>query len=424
MQHVLDCLEQRGLIEQLTSPELRGHLLQQRKVFLGIDPTADSLHLGHLLGIIVLAWFQKFGHQTVTMVGGATALIGDPSGKSQERPFLENKVLEQNTIKLFSQIKHLLLSEKGKDSSLFLNNLDWLGNYKMLDFLREVGKHFRVGVMLSKESVKNRLSSEEGLSFTEFSYQLLQAYDFYYLQNQHQVTLQIGGSDQWGNIVAGIELMRKKGKKESFGLTFPLLTRSDGKKFGKSEEGAVWLSADYLSPYDFYQYLYRIPDADVILMLQRLTFLPLAEIQDIQNQMKDPHYIPNTAQKILAREVTHFVHQEKGLSQALKVTENLTPGFATQLTTEVLEQIAQENSGPSLALSEVIGEKFSEIARKVGLVSSKSEAQRLIEQGGAYLNNQRVDDIHTTVKIHDIIGEKYLLLGSGKKKKVLITIEK
>lgn len=422
MKNILDCLSERGLIESLSSEELRSHLSTPKRLYLGFDPTADSLHIGHLLGIIVLRWFQEYGHEPCVIVGGATGRIGDPSGKSVERPVLEESDLLHNVKQITHQIQNIL-SKTGK-KALYLDNYAWWQAMPLLNFLRDVGKHFRMGVMLGKEMVRNRLHSEEGISYTEFSYQLFQSYDFFHLFKEHHVTLQIGGSDQWGNITSGIEFVRKVEKKEVFGLTFPLLTRSDGKKFGKSEGGAVWLAPEKFSPYDLYQYLYRMPDADVIRMLKMLTFLSVQEIHDIETRMNREGSEPNLAQKILAKEVTQLVHGEEGLLQAMKVTDSLKPGATTELSKEVLQELEREAGSVPLLLSEVVGEKWVEIAKKAGLVPSKGEALRLIQNGGAYLNNVRVEDPLLQIKIENIIDDSYLLIGSGKKKKILISLKK
>jgi len=278
--------------------------------------------------------------------------------------------------------------------------------------------------MLSKESVKNRLHSEEGISFTEFSYQLLQAYDFYHLNVEHGVALQIGGSDQWGNITAGIDLIRKLCRTRAYGLTFPLLIRSDGKKFGKTEEGAVWLAPDRCSPYQFYQYFVRVSDADVIKMMRMLTFMEMDEIRDYEAMMRAEDYIPNTAQKKLARELTKIVHGEEGLAIALKVTEGAAPGTQTVLDPDVLKEIAKDMPNVSLKRDEVIGQKYIDILVKVGLLSSKKEAVRLIQNGGAYLNNERVDNPLLHLEEQALIGGEFLLLATGKKKKILLSVKK
>lgn len=309
--NVIKILQERGFIDQMTSEELALHVEKPISAYIGFDPTADSLHLGNLVGIIALAWFQKYGHTPVAILGGATGLIGDPAGKSVERPLLDEKTLRYNVGRLEAFFQKILPSSK------VLNNYTWLGNMTLVEMLRDIGKHFRMGPMLAKESVRTRIQSEEGMSFTEFSYQVLQGYDFYYLHEHHKVTLQMGGSDQWGNITAGIELNRKLGGSSIYGLTFPLIVRSDGKKFGKSEEGAIWLEADRLSPYHLYQYLFRVPDVDVIRLLKMLTFLDMDVIAKIEEEMSK---VPNSAQKILAAEVVRFVHGEEGLKSALSAT--------------------------------------------------------------------------------------------------------
>ncbi|MDE3045152.1 MAG: tyrosine--tRNA ligase [Verrucomicrobiota bacterium] len=421
MKNIIDHLEERGLIEAVTSPELKEAVQKPIKLYSGFDPTADSLHLGNLLGIVVLAWFQKFGHTPYVILGGATGRIGDPSGKSSERNLLDDATLERNVRAIHVFFNYILRFKEGP-KPVILNNNDWFSRFTLIDFLRDVGKHFRVGQMLAKESVRVRLESEEGISFTEFSYQILQGYDFYHLQQHHDVTLQIGGSDQWGNITAGTDFNRKLGGKPLFGLTFPLLTRSDGKKFGKSEEGAIWLSAEKLSPYQFFQHLFRMPDADVIGLLKRLTFLPLVEIEAIEREMKKPGYVPNTAQKKLAEEVTRFVHGEEGLQAALRVTEGMAPGSEATLSGETLAQLSGDMPNAKLSHGEVVGQKFVDVAVKVGLLPSKGEAVRLIKNGGAYLNNVRVDDPALVLQSKDLIDQKFLLFSVGKKKRMLIFI--
>lgn len=423
MENVIDALVKRGFIDQMTHTEVRDWVNKPIKVYVGFDPTADSLHLGNLVGIMALAWFQKFGHTPVVILGGATGRIGDPSGKTVERPLLDLEVLEANVVRLrhfFNKILHFSSGPK----PVILNNNDWLGSFNMVDFLRDVGKHFRMGPMLAKEMVRNRLQTEEGLSFTEFSYQILQAYDFYYLFQKHQVTLEMGGSDQWGNITAGIELNRKLGGDSIFGITFPLLTRSDGKKFGKTEEGAIWLAEDRLSPYKFYQYLIRIQDADVIRLLKMITFVELDEIQEIERSMNRPEYIPNTAQKRLAEEVTRFVHGEAGLEAALRVTEEMAPGSEAKLNAAVLQELAGDMPNALLSYSDVVGKKYVDVATQSGLVPSKSEGTRLVKNGGAYLNNERVSDPSFAITESDLIDGSYLLLSAGKKKRLLVTVQR
>lgn len=418
--NVIDLLHKRGFIDQITSESLSEATKKPISVYLGFDPTASSLHLGNLMGIIALSWFQKYGHTPYALIGGATGRIGDPSGKSIERPFLEEKIIESNCLSIGQFLEKILkVNQKGK-SPVIVNNNDWFKDLPFVDFIRDVGKHFRISSMLSKESVKQRLESEEGMSFTEFSYQVLQGYDFYYLYTKYGIELQMGGSDQWGNITAGIEFTRKKCQKNLFGLTFPLLTRSDGKKFGKSEEGAIWLDEKLLSYYQFYQHLFKMPDADVIRLLKMLTFLDLEEITEIEEGMKKSSYIPNTAQKILAREVTRFVHGEEGLKIALKVTEGAQPGKEMTLDASTINEIKDDMPHFYLNKSEIVGIKFVELAVKVGLVSSKSEATKLIINNGAYLNNKRLEDAAYVIDKSDLIDNSFLVVGKGKLKKVLV----
>src|SRR5579872_3470330 len=278
MDNVIDCLKERGFVDAMTSEELQEITSKPIKLYVGFDPTADSLHLGNLMGIMALAWFQRFGHTPVAILGGATGRIGDPSGKSIERPFLDNETIVANIASIRKHFEKTLDFASSTNPPMILNNDDWYNSVSLVEFLRDVGKYFRVNVMLSKEMVRARLASEDGISFTEFSYQLLQGYDFYHLYEKFGVILQVGGSDQWGNITAGIELIRKKIGGSAYGLTWPLLTRSDGKKFGKTEEGAIWLSPERCSPYQFYQYLVRLPDPDVIPLMRLLTFMSMEEI--------------------------------------------------------------------------------------------------------------------------------------------------
>jgi tyrosyl-tRNA synthetase len=419
MKNVIDVLVERGFIDQITHADLRERVNQPIKVYGGFDPTADSLHLGNLVLIMGLAWFQKFGHTPFAILGGATGLIGDPSGKSSERNLLDQETLSHNVRCLEAFFKKILDLPNGP-RPVILNNNDWLGNFSLVDFLRDVGKHFRIGPMMAKEMVRTRIQGEEGMSFTEFSYQILQGYDFYYLCREHGVTLQLGGSDQWGNITAGTEFNRKLGGETLYGATFQLLTKSDGKKFGKSEEGAIWLSSDKLSPYQFYQYLVRVADADVIKLLKILTFLEMDEIREIEAGMS----VPNSAQKRLAEEVTRFVHGEEGLQAALKVTEGMAPGSDAKLSGSVLKELAGDMPTAELSLADVVGQKYVDIAVRVGLVPSKSEGSKLIKNGGAYLNNERVADPALAIASSDLIDHTYLLLSAGKKKRLLIKISK
>lgn len=419
--NIIQYLKERGFVDALTSDELEKKCERPMRVYVGFDPTADSLHLGNLLGIMALAHFQRFGHTPVVVLGGTTGLIGDPSGKSQERPLLDSETIQSNVESIRLHFEQVLDFGGILPRPVILNNEDWFREFKVIDFLREVGKHFRIGAMLAKESVKARLQSEEGMSFTEFSYQLIQGYDFYHLSSKHGVSLQMGGSDQWGNITAGIELTRKLSGKTVYGLTWPLLTRSDGKKFGKTEGGAIWLSPQKCSPYQFYQYLVRIPDADVVSMMKLLTFMDLEEIIEIEKAV-DRH--PNMAQKRLAEEVTRIIHGEEGLQKALKATEGAAPGKESKLDGGILKEIIHDMPSVAFTAEKIIGHSYADLAVSSGLLPSKGEANRLVKNGGAYLNNDKIEDPSRRVSEEDFIEGKFLLLGAGKKKKILITIKK
>ncbi len=418
MENIIKVLKERGFIDNMTSHELDTLTEKEMTIYVGFDPTSDSLHLGNLVGIMALAWFQKCGHHPIALVGGATGMIGDPSGKSIERNLLDAEALAVN----LEGIRRSLQAVLGSDFT-FVNNYDWFGKIGYIDFLRDVGKHFRVGPMLAKESIKSRLASESGISYTEFSYQLLQAYDFLYLHQNHGVNLQMGGSDQWGNITAGTELIRKVSGGAVHGMTWPLLTRSDGKKFGKSEEGAVWLNSDKLPSYDFYQYLFRMPDEDVGKLLRIFTFKELKEIEELEASMKRDSYVPNTAQRILAEDVTRLVHGDAGVEEALRITAAARPGGETILESSTLKAMAQEMPSHTFSREEVLGTPFVELLTKTGMLSSKGEARRMVMSGGTYLNNQKVADLSLVVEAKHLVGDQYILLGVGKKKKVVIEVQ-
>jgi tyrosyl-tRNA synthetase len=416
--NIIDVLQERGFIEAITSEELKKETEKPLKVYCGFDPTSDSLHVGNMVGLMGLAWFQKCGHTPVAIVGGATGMIGDPSGKAAERQLLDQPTIEKNLNGIKKNIETIL-----KTQTQILNNYDWFKQFPLIDFLRDVGKHFRIGPMLAKDSVKARMTSEEGMSFTEFTYQILQGYDFFHLFQNYGVTVQLGGSDQWGNITAGTDLIRKLVGKPVFGLTFPLLVRSDGQKFGKSEKGAIWLSADKLSPYEFYQYMFRISDADVIQLMRLLTFMEMAEIRRYEQMMKQSDYVPNTAQKRLAEEITQIVHGQDGLKIALKVTEGAAPGSTTALDTQVLEAIAEDMPSHILSLADILEAKLVDLLVQTGLQTSKGEARRLIRNGGVYLNNEKILDENYTVEKKNLIDGRMLLLAVGKKNKALIKVD-
>jgi tyrosyl-tRNA synthetase len=425
MKNIVQTLFRRGLIDGQTHQDIDAIVEKNApmRLYCGFDPTADSLHLGHLVAIMGLGWFRRYGHIPTVIVGGATGLIGDPSGKSQERNLLSNDVLFHNVKCIRKTLDTILSRIGGTHDIVLLNNNDWFSSMNCIEFLRDVGKHFRIGTMLGRESVRTRLAAEEGMSYTEFSYQLLQAYDFYHLFSQYGVSLQLGGSDQWGNITAGIELIRRLTGQEAWGLTFPLLVKSDGKKFGKSEQGAIWLSEEKLSVYDFYQYLVRTSDQDVIRLLKALTLLDIEMIDDLEQSMARSDYQQNSAQKLLAAEVTRLVHGEEGLQKALKTTAQAMPGaeevvYSAQAIKEMLSQV------PSFALSKtsVIDARICDVLATCGFVESRAEARRNIKNGGVAVNSRKISDEFDTLVNTDLIEEKYIVFSLGKKRRAVLEV--
>lgn len=423
MTNAIQALQKRGLIETISSPELEHAMTSPIKVYCGFDPTSDCLHLGNLMGVIVLEWFRRYHHHPVFLLGGATGMIGDPGGKMTERVLLSDHDVQSN-VKAISKLLRGLLAEHGKGEISFVNNVDWFKDLNVIEFLRDVGKHFRLGPMLGKEMVRTRLQTDEGMSFTEFTYQIMQGYDFLHLFEKQHVHLQIGGSDQWGNITAGIELIRKVTGKQAYGLTFPLLTKSDGQKFGKSEKGAIWLSGEKLSPYDFYQYLYRVSDDDVVKLLKFLTFLPIEDIEMLSTRKHKHDYEPNSLQRILAEEVTKFVHGKEGLHQAETLTKKLSPGKETVLNASTLEAIAKDLPTHSLHYDQVVSKKLLDCLVDINAMASKSEARRMIRNGGLYLNNNKISDEEYVFSADDLVEGKFLLLAAGKKNKMIVKIVK
>ncbi len=415
----------RGLIHQSTDPQqLQAWLAAgQRMLYCGFDPTSDSLHVGSLLPALMLRRFQRAGHRPIALVGGATGMIGDPSGKSEERNLLSLDQLQKNVAGIERQL-HGLLDFQGPRGALLLNNHDWMRDFSFLDFLRDVGKHFPVNVMLSKDSVKDRLEREGGISYTEFSYMLLQAYDFAYLNQKHSCELQIGGSDQWGNITAGIDLARRMHGVQLYGLTCPLLLKSDGTKMGKTERGAIYLSADKTSPYAFYQYWVNIADADAGTCLRFLTELSHEEIEGLdKSRAEQPHL--RESQKRLAEELTRLIHGELGLAIAKKATEVFFGAEIENLSDAQLIDIFADVPSKTLPREKLSGDGLSlaDALVEAGLAKSKSEARRTIAQGGAYVNNRSRTDVETKLSASDLASETVMVLRSGKKKYGLLRFE-
>jgi len=386
-------------------------------MYAGFDPSNTSLQAGNFVTIMALCHFQRAGHKVIALVGGATGLIGDPSGKSTERNFLTEEQVEANLVGIKENLSRFLDFENG----VMVNNYDWHKNFTFISYLRDVGRYFRMGAMLSKESVKARLASDNGMSFTEFCYQTLQGYDFLHLYDTYGCRLQIGGSDQWGNITAGTELIRRQRGVEAYGLTFPLVTDSQGRKFGKSEGNAVYLDHRKTSYYDFYQFFLRTEDADVCRYLRIFTFLPMEEIAALEELVKTQPE-KREAQKILAEDMTRRVHGETGLNAAQRATDVLFGGSMAGLGAAELLPIFKDVPSCTLTRDDLVGKNAIEVAAVSGLCKSKGEARRLAESGGLYLNNEKVGlvDILTDDRIVD---GQLVVLRSGKKTYRLVRLQ-
>jgi tyrosyl-tRNA synthetase len=420
---IFDELRWRGLIHQTTDDEKLPAWLREkpRTLYAGFDPTANSLHVGHLVALMILRRFQKAGHRPIAVVGGATGMIGDPSGKSEERKLLTLDELRANVATIETQMASFLDFHRGADSALLVNNYDWISRFSFLDFLRDIGKNFPVNVMLTKDSVRARLErSDVGLSYTEFSYMLLQAYDFVHLHDHHGCELQVGGSDQWGNITAGIDLARRMRGVQLYGMTTPLLTKNDGSKMGKTEAGALWLSPERTSPYQFYQYWINIDDADCGKCLRYFTDLARDEIESLDTARAE-HAERRDSQRRLAEEITRLVHGEAGLTKARRATEIFFGAEISELSDLELGEIFPDV--PSQQLERIklaAGLSIIDAFVSAGLAKSKGEARRTIEQGGAYINNRRIDSIDRQLSETDLASETVMVLRSGRKKYALL----
>jgi tyrosyl-tRNA synthetase len=408
--------EARGLVHQTTdAAALRGWLAGTgRRVYAGFDPTADSLHVGHLVALVLLRRVAAAGHEPVALVGGATGMIGDPSGRSEERNLLSPDELAANVAGVERQIRGVLASA-GQQVHV-VNNADWMRGVGYLEFLRDVGKHVPLGLMLGKDSVKSRLEREGGISYTEFSYMLLQAWDFVHLSDALDCRVQIGGSDQWGNITAGIDLGRRLRGRELHGITCPLLTKADGTKMGKTASGAVWLDPKRTSPYRFYQYWINLDDADAGRCLLRLAELPLEEIRAIDAQ-RAANPAARDTQKRLAEELTRLVHGDAGLAAARQATEIFFGAEIASLDDAALAEIFADVPSKEFSRASLDGEGLAlvEALKATGLAASTSAARRTVEQGGASVNNRRVADVAYRLTPRDLAGFSTLVLRSGKK---------
>ncbi len=418
---VLEELESRGLVQDTTDRDLLARRLSSDpvSVYHGIDPTASSLHLGNLIGVLVLRRFQEAGHRPIALVGGATGMVGDPSGRSDERNLLDDDTLVANLSGIRSQLEKLLDLD---GEAQLVNNYDWTRDLTLIEFLRDTGKHATVNQMAAKHSVRSRMESETGISFTEFTYMLLQAYDFWWLHSHLDCELQIGGSDQWGNITAGVDLIRRRSGAQVHGLTWPLLTRSDGAKFGKTAEGAVWLDPELTSPYRFHQYFIQIPDEDVERSLLQFTLLPVAEIAElVAAHQGDPGR--REAQHRLANEVTSLVHGSAAAAAAEEAGRILFGSPVGEMDESAFEAVGAEVPTTELSLTVECGfdaasNSFDlvELLVATGLAGSKGDARRGLSEGSVYVNNERVSPEESAVAADRLLHGRYLLLRRGKRR--------
>lgn len=405
---IYDELNWRGCIAQVTDPELENVLNNESLTFyLGIDPTADSMHVGHLFGLINCRRLQDAGHNPIILVGGATGMIGDPSGKSAERNLLDAAAINKNVEGLSKQIKKIITAK-------MVNNYDWTKEYDVITFLRDIGKHFNINNMLAKESVKSRLDA--GISFTEFTYQVMQGLDYLHLFRDENCTLQVGGTEQWGNIIAGMDLIRKQEGHEAkvYGLNWPLITKSDGSKFGKTAGGAVWLDPERTTPYEFYQFWLNQTDEDAIAYLRKFTFLSKEEIDAIEQEMVEAPHL-RSAQKALGRELTVLVHSEEAYNDAIRISQALFSGNIKELTAKEIEVGFKDV--PTIEASEIT---LLDALVQTGLASSKSEARRLVQGNAVSINGDKVQELEYELSDNDFIEGVFAVLRKGKKKYAIV----
>lgn len=418
-------LEQRGIIAQCTNTEELKKLFDEgsQTIYVGFDPTAKSLHVGSMMPIMALAHLQRMGHKPIAVVGGATGMIGDPSGKSEERSMLTIEKVRENADGIGKQLSHFL-NFSGDNAAKLVNNYDWLGKISAIDLLRDTGKYLSVNSMIAKDSVKNRLENrEEGISYTEFSYMILQAYDFLHLYEHENCKIQGGGRDQWGNITAGIELIRKRIKGEAFGLTFPLITTASGEKFGKSAGNAVWLDPELTSPYQFYQYWVNTADEDVEKFLLYFTFRSYDEIKELmQRHNEAPER--REAQKALAEDVTKMLHGEEALQTAIKASEILFGKEISGISERDIQDIFKDVPSYSYSAGSLEeGVPVVDLVSELKILPSRGEVKRMIKSGGLYLNNNKIEDFDKTLTKEDLAVTNKLVIRVGRKKYHLISFE-
>ena len=424
MNNVFEELKWRGLVYDCTEGLPEALVKEQLTIYNGFDPTAVSLQVGNLVALMGLARLQRVGgHTPIALAGGGTGLIGDPSGKTQERLLLTKDDVDANVEAQKKQLAKFLDFETTTNPARIVNNIDWLGSLSLMDFLRDTGKHFTVNYMIAKDSVKSRLSREDGISYTEFSYMLLQAYDFLHLYTHENCAVQCGGSDQWGNITAGTELIRRAAGGKAYGLVFPLITNSDGVKFGKTESGTVWLDPKLTSPYRFYQFWLNQDDRDVIMYLKIFTWMTQEAIAELERKVTEAPE-KREAQRALAQEMTRMVHDETALTKAEQAAQVLFGGDITGLSADDIQDIFAEAPSSNMAKTQFDGDGCSviDLLADTKVASSKGEARRLIQGGGIYVNNNRVTDIGQTVSLDTSIEGKFFVLRKGKKNYHLVQV--
>ncbi|MEP6596161.1 MAG: tyrosine--tRNA ligase [Ginsengibacter sp.] len=425
MEDVIAELKWRGLIQDIMPGTAEQLEKESTTAYVGFDPTADSLHIGSLIPIILLVHLQKFGHKPIALIGGATGMVGDPSGKSEERNLLSPEVLNHNQESVKKQLARFLdFSEDKPNAAEMVNNYAWFKEISFLDFIRDTGKHISINYMMAKDSVRKRLESENGMSFTEFTYQLVQGYDFYWLYQNKNCRLQFGGSDQWGNIVTGTELIRRKCGGEAFAFTCPLLTKADGNKFGKSEKGNIWLDADKTSPYSFYQFWLNTADDDAERFLKIFTFLSKEKIKELIEQHTGNEN-QRILQKKLAQELTCFVHSEKDYDFAVKASSILFSNDTAQTLKELTEeQLLQVMEGvPTIEMEKDVFKENNDLPSLLTytkIFSSKTEARKMISGGGVFINKEKVLSAEEKINDDKFLNNKYLLIQKGKKNYYLL----
>ncbi|MGM0523528.1 MAG: tyrosine--tRNA ligase [Bacillota bacterium] len=422
--NIIQDLEQRGLIQQFTDEAgLKQHLTDHIvTLYCGFDPTADSLHIGHLVPALMLKRFQKAGHRPIALIGGGTGMIGDPSGRTDERQLNDEQTVDYFSERIKQQLATILKFDGSNNGAVVRNNKEWLGSLTLIEFLRDTGKHFGINYMLAKDSVQSRL--ENGISFTEFTYMILQSYDFMNLFDKENCTLQIGGSDQWGNITAGMELIRRTRKEDEeakvFGLTVPLITKADGTKFGKTAGGAVWLDKDKTSPYEFYQFWINTDDRDVVKFLKYFTFLSIEEIDALEQSLVEAPE-KREAHIKLAEEITEMVHGEEALAQAKHITEALFSGDIKQLNGEEIKQGFKDVPSSDITLKE---QTLVDLLVEAKIASSKRQAREDVQNGAIYINGERNQDLNYKLQSDDLIDDAFTIIRRGKKKYFLLNIKK